>query len=89
MNWTITYPRKLLSFKNKTVREEEKEAGSDCDTLLDLIEQAYRDGEEIQVNLEGYDPTPNFLYDDTGGEPALSSDERWEIAFNQKREARG
>lgn len=33
-----------------------------------------------------YDPTPQFLYDDTGGEPAKSADEMWMEAFIQKQE---
>jgi hypothetical protein len=87
MQWIITYPRKVISFKEGIVREEEKETGFDIDDLFYNIKQAYLDGEEITVELAHYDPTPNFPYDDTGGEPPLSADERWEIAFNEKREA--
>jgi hypothetical protein len=32
-----------------------------------------------------YDPTPRFSYDETGGEPPLSADERWQAAFDQKQ----
>ena len=31
-----------------------------------------------------YDPTPQYLYDDTGGEPAISAEERNRKAFEQK-----
>lgn len=87
MDWTLTWPRKLLSFRNRTFREESAVTGSSLDELLDLIREAYESGEEITVSLQEHDPTPEFLYDNDGGEPAISSDERWEIAFNQKREA--
>jgi len=87
MQWIITYPRKVISFKKGIVREEEKETGFDMDELFHNITQSYLAGEEITVELAHYDPTPNFAYDDTGGEPPLSADERWEIAFNEKREA--
>jgi hypothetical protein len=87
MNWTIIWPRKVLSFKDRTVREQEIEKGQDLDELLDLIKYAYKEGEEITLTLEEYDPTPEFLYDNTGSEPAISADERWQAAFQQKQEA--
>ena len=31
-----------------------------------------------------YDPTPQYLYDDTGGEPPISAEERNRKAFEQK-----
>ena len=31
-----------------------------------------------------YDPTPQYLYDDTGGEPPISAKERHRKAFEQK-----
>ena len=31
-----------------------------------------------------YDPTPQYLYDNTGGEPPISAKERSQIAFKQK-----
>ena len=31
-----------------------------------------------------YDPTPQYLYDDTGGEPPISAKERHRKAFKQK-----
>lgn len=87
MEWTITWPRKILSFKDRTVREEEIQQGRDLDELLHLVKYAYEEGEEITLTLGEYDPTPNFLYDNTGGEPAISADERWQAAFQQKQEA--
>lgn len=34
---------------------------------------------------EDYDPTPNYLWDDTGGEPPLTQEEI--IRINEEREA--
>ena len=31
-----------------------------------------------------YDPTPQYLYDNTGGEPPISAKERSQIAFERK-----
>jgi len=31
-----------------------------------------------------YDPTPQYLYDNTGGEPPISAKERSQMAFEQK-----
>jgi hypothetical protein len=86
LNWEVKWPRKVLSFKHKTVREEEIETGSDLDELIFLIKKADEEAEEIEIRLYEYDPTPEFLYDDFGGEPPMSSSERWQSAFNQKQE---
>ena len=46
------------------------------DNLLEIIDSF----DEI-IN---YDPTPQYLYDDTGGEPPVSAEERSTKAFEQK-----
>ena len=46
------------------------------DDLLEIIDSF----DEI-IN---YDPTPQYLYDDTGGEPPVSEEERSTKAFEQK-----
>jgi hypothetical protein len=33
----------------------------------------------------GFDPTPQFLWSNTGGEPSASSQELWMTDFNKKR----
>ena len=35
------------------------------------------------------DPTPQYLYDDTGGEPPISAEERNRMALESKRESHG
>jgi len=39
--------------------------------------------EAIESIIE-FDPTPQYLYDDTGGEPPISAEERIREAFEQK-----
>ena len=46
------------------------------DDLLEIIDSF----DEI-IN---YDPTPQYLYDDTGGEPPISAEERSRKEFEQK-----
>lgn len=86
MQWFITFPRKLVSLKNNLFRPEETFNGTDYDELLDLIKEAWDKAEEVEIRFEQIDPTPRYLYDNTGGEPAMSADERWQQAFNQKQE---
>ena len=33
-----------------------------------------------------YDPTPQFLYDNTGGEPPVTATEMWQTDFRKKQE---
>ena len=55
--------------------------------------QALEKIEELIVVLDetlaalDYDPTPNHLWDDTGGEPPLSANERMAAAHQQHLEA--
>ena len=50
---------------------------------LDTIIDNFLGEVEDELNC---DPTPQFLYDNTGGEPAMSADEMWTQAFNKKQE---
>jgi len=55
-------------------------------SMRDLLEY------EIIPMLENeldYDPTPQYLYDDTGGEPAVSASERHAAAWKEHQEAHG
>ena len=44
--------------------------------------------ESIESIIE-FDPTPQYLYDDTGGEPPVSAKERSREAFEQKLRDKG
>jgi len=53
----------------------------------DLIDDWWDEyGDDYDDYLSPYevDPTPQYLYDDTGGEPAISAKERNKKAFEQK-----
>lgn len=82
MYWEITWPRKVLSFKDGIVRDEETQVGTDFDELIQLIEYCCKHQEEATLRLYENQPTD----EDVIGEPAMSADERWQAAFNQKRE---
>lgn len=60
------------------------EYGFGLDDLLDQVRIAYESGIDIEISFD-IDPTPQCLYDNTGGEPVMSADERWQNAFDQKR----
>lgn len=45
--------------------------------LLALLEEVI----PLLEAFNNYDPTPQYLYDDTGGEPPMSSHERWHAGF--------
>ena len=44
--------------------------------------------EAIESIIE-FDPTPQYLYDNTGGEPPISAEERSREAFEQKLRDKG
>jgi len=58
----------------------------------DLIEDwwdEYGDDYDDYSSPYDIDPTPEYLYDDTGGEPAISAEERHRKAFEQKLRDKG
>ena len=61
---------------NKSLGHRSWEVFNFEDDLLEIIDSF----DEI-IN---YDPTPQYLYDDTGGEPPISAEERTKKAFEQK-----
>lgn len=76
----------LLCDALKELLEEDQKRWMPNQDLLgepgDLIERFVADID----NYFNCDPTPQFLYDNTGGEPAKSADEMWMQAFSKKRE---
>ena len=58
----------------------------------DLIEDwwdEYGDDYDDYSSPYDIDPTPQYLYDDTGGEPPISAEERSREAFEQKLRDKG
>lgn len=82
MRWEVTWPRKVLSFKDGIVRDEEIQIGTDFDELIQVIEHCCKHQQEITLRLWENQPTD----EDVIGEPAMSADESWQAAFNQKQE---
>ena len=55
----------------------------------DVFIQADKHDEQEEILDDGYDPTPYYLYDDTGGEPPMSADERHREAWEEKQRLKG
>lgn len=81
--WVITLASHW-DFKLKKKVPDAIERGTGLDDLLDQVQIAYEAGIETEISFD-IDPTPQYLYDETGGEPAISADERWQNAFDEKR----
>lgn len=67
--------------KRHLMDQELLDVGDKLEEIIVVINEA--------LALYDYDPTPQYLYDNDGGEPPLSADERWQAAFNEKMEAKG
>jgi len=86
MDWKITYARWNSTTKSYEEAEiEERFGDDDGHELIALIQQAFNDGIEIQVALTEHDPTPQFLFDNDGGEPPITLDEMYKRAVEEKR----
>jgi hypothetical protein len=88
MDWKITYARwnsTTKSYEEAVI--EERFGDDDGHELIALIQEAFNDGMEIEVSLTEHDPTPQFLYDNDGGEPPMSRDEIYNRAWEEKRQA--
>ena len=57
--------------------------------LIDDWWDEYGDDYDDYSSPYDIDPTPQYLYDDTGGEPAISAEERNRKAFEQKLRDKG
>lgn len=81
--WIVTFaPYWDLELKTKIPKSQQ--TGRGIIDLMDHIVYAYQNNIGIEISFDS-DPTPQFLYDNTGGEPALSADERWQRDFEEKR----
>ena len=47
------------------------------------------DDQEENLDDDDYDPTPQYLWDETGGEPPMSADERHREAWEEKQRLKG
>ena len=73
------------TLKDFVEKEEEIQCKWPCnsDYNVPTWNNIYDALEAIESIIE-FDPTPQYLYDDTGGEPPISAEERSREAFEQK-----
>jgi len=75
-----TVLKRILKELNEVVARENKRPMECADLTLSFLALLE---EEIIPSLENeidYDPTPQYLYDNTGGEPPVTANEMYEIA---------
>ena len=83
---------KLEQIRNdldKYIREELDKSPGDKDFDVCFFEDQLNEIIDSFDEIINYDPTPQYLYDDTGGEPAISAEERSRKAFEQKLRDKG
>jgi hypothetical protein len=86
MDYTISLSKTLrYDSATKTFSRVEAEViqGHDLDELFDIMTEAWNEAREFSVEVGQHDPTPQYLYDNDGGEPAISANERHSQAFAQ------
>ena len=75
----------------KLIKNEEKIKDRylpDAEYNVPTWDNIYDALEAIESIIE-FDPTPQYLYDNTGGEPPISAEERSREAFEQKLRDKG
>ena len=83
---------KLEQIRNdldKYINEELKKSPPDRDFEVFSFEDDLLEIIDSFDEIINYDPTPQYLYDDTGGEPPISAEERNRKAFEQKLRDKG
>lgn len=65
--------------------DEEFESGDDSDELLAATEYMLNEQKQFKISFDSIDPTPQFLYDNSGGEAPVTMREICDAAFRQKR----
>ena len=71
----------VLKEKTSAVDED-----TDPDELLALAEYMINEGREFSIEFGAVDPTPQYLYDNSGGEAPVTMQEICDAAFKQKQE---
>ena len=61
-------------------------SGEDADLIKTWWDKEGDDYDDYDIPYD-VDPTPQYLYDDTGGEPPISAEERNRMAFEAKQES--
>lgn len=68
--------------------DAEIEEGTDADELFSFAEYMINEGKEFSIEFGTIDPTPQYLYDHSGGEAPVTMREICDAAFQQKQELR-
>jgi hypothetical protein len=63
------------------------DSGTDSEEFFATVEYMINEQKKFHIELGTIDPTPHYLYDNSGGEPPLSADEIYKKALDEKREA--
>ena len=74
---------------DKYIREELEKSPGDRDFDVCFFADQLNEIIDSFDEIINYDPTPQYLYDDTGGEPPISAEERSREAFEQKLRDKG
>ena len=74
---------------DKYIREELEKSPGDKDFDVCFFEDQLNEIIDSFDDIINYVPTPQYLYDDTGGEPPISAEERNRKALESKRESHG
>jgi len=69
--------------------DAEPDFGTDSDELFATVESAINEQKSFCIEFETVDPTPQYLYDNSGGEPPVTASEMHAQSLQQKREAKG
>ena len=69
---------------DKYIKKELEKSPPDRDWEVFKFEDDLLEIVDSLDEIIDYDPTPQYLYDDTGGEPPISAEERSREAFEQK-----
>lgn len=75
----------LISIALEQLLKEDESLWPPHQQLVEIRDAVYEFLGAVDDFLDD-DPTPQFLYDNTGGEPGVSSQELWATDFNKKQQ---
>mgnify|MGYP003149040856 FL=1 len=85
----MTRLKQIRNELDKYIKSELEKSPGDRDFDVCFFEDQLNEIIDSFDEIINYDPTPQYLYDDTGGEPAISAQERNRKAFEQKLRDKG
>jgi hypothetical protein len=87
---TIKYePKNFISWEVTDKDSGSKETGTDPEELFGWVEYMMNENKRFKIEFDTIDPTPQYLWDDSGGESPITADEIYARAFQEKKEAWG